>query len=54
MIFVFGGAYQGKTEYALQEFGAKTVSDISEAGEPDFSKDVVTSSLRMYHRASSQ
>ena len=42
MIFVFGGAYQGKTEYALQEFGAKTVSDISEAGEPDFSKDVVT------------
>ena len=42
MIFVFGGAYQGKTEYALQEFGAKTVCDISEAGEPDFSKDVVT------------
>ena len=42
MIFVFGGAYQGKTDYALQEFGAETVSDISEAGEPDFSKDVVT------------
>lgn len=42
MIFVFGGAYQGKTEYALQEFGAETVCDISEEGEPDFSKDIVT------------
>ena len=42
MIFVFGGAYQGKTDYALQEFGAKTVCDISETGEPDFSKDIVT------------
>ena len=42
MIFVFGGAYQGKTDYALQEFGAETVCDISEAGEPDFSKDIVT------------
>ena len=36
MILVFGGAYQGKTDYALQEFGAETVCDISEAGEPDF------------------
>ena len=42
MIFVFGGAYQGKTDYALQEFGAETVCDISETGEPDFSKDIVT------------
>ena len=42
MIFVFGGAYQGKTEYALREFGAETVCDISETGQPDFSKDIVT------------
>lgn len=42
MIFVFGGAYQGKTEYALREFGCETVCDVSEAGEPDFTKDVIT------------
>ncbi len=42
MIFVFGGAYQGKTEYALQEFEAETVCDISEEGEPDFSRDIIT------------
>ena len=42
MIFVFGGAYQGKTDYALKEFGKETVCDISEAGEPDFTKDVIT------------
>ena len=42
MIFVFGGAYQGKTEYALKEFGRETVCDVSEQGEPDFAKDVIT------------
>ena len=42
MIFVFGGAYQGKTDYALKEFGGETVCDITEAGEPDFTKDVIT------------
>ena len=42
MILVFGGAYQGKTEYALQTLGAETVCDVSEAGEPDFTKDAVT------------
>ena len=42
MIFVFGGAYQGKTEYALKEFGKTTVCNVSETGEPDFTKDVIT------------
>ena len=42
MIFVFGGAYQGKTEYALKEFGLVSVCDVSESGEPDFTKDIIT------------
>lgn len=42
MIFVFGGAYQGKTDYALEAFGKKTVCDVSEAGEPDFTKEIIT------------
>lgn len=42
MIFVFGGAYQGKTDYALEAFGKKAVCDVSEAGEPDFTKEIIT------------
>lgn len=42
MIVVFGGAYQGKTDYAKETLGAKTVSDVSEKGRPDFAKDAVT------------
>ena len=42
MIFVFGGAYQGKTDYALSLPGTETVCGISEEGEPDFTKDVIT------------
>lgn len=42
MIFVFGGAYQGKTDYALETFGKETVCDVSEAGEPDFTKKIIT------------
>ena len=42
MILVFGGAYQGKTEYAQKQFGGKTVCDVSESGAPDFSKDIIT------------
>ena len=42
MIFVFGGAYQGKTDYAMKEFGRETVCDVSEAGEPDFTKEIIT------------
>ena len=41
MIFVFGGAYQGKTEYAMKAFGRTTVCDISEDGEPNFTKEII-------------
>ena len=41
MIFVFGGAYQGKTEYAMKAFGKASVCDVSEAGEPDFTKEII-------------
>ena len=42
MIFVFGGAYQGKTDYAVNAFGRETVCDVSETGEPDFTKEIIT------------
>ena len=42
MILVFGGAYQGKTEYAIKQFGCSTVCDLSEGGEPDFTKEIIT------------
>ena len=42
MILVFGGAYQGKTDYAVKEFGHSTVCDLSESGEPDFTKEIIT------------
>lgn len=51
MILIFGGAYQGKLDYAKENFDIKTVCncgeiDAPEAGgfagrEPDFSKDAV-------------
>ena len=53
MILIFGGAYQGKLEYAKEKFDIKTVCDcgVPEAAEggapdfagrePDFSKDAV-------------
>ena len=42
MICVLGGAYQGKTGYAMEAFGKETVCDVSEAGEPDFTKEIIT------------
>ena len=42
MILVFGGAYQGKTDYALKEFGPGTVCDLSAGGEPDFTSEIIT------------
>ena len=42
MILVFGGAYQGKTDYAMKEFGLSEVCDLSESGEPDFTKEIIT------------
>ena len=47
MILVFGGAYQGKTEYAQSLCGdaadkATEICDLSEGGEPDFTKEIIT------------
>ena len=51
MILVFGGAYQGKTEYArglLRSAAADNVDkaaeicDLSDGGEPDFTKEIIT------------
>ena len=42
MILVFGGAYQGKTDYAKKELGARTVCDVSDGGGPDFTKQLIT------------
>lgn len=43
MILVFGGAYQGKTEYARTLCGgAADVCDLADGGEPDFTKEVIT------------
>lgn len=41
MILVFGGAYQGKLEYAEKKFNINTVCDCSGGGRPDFSAEVV-------------
>lgn len=41
MIFIFGGAYQGKLEYAKKTFGVKTVCDCSGGNPPDFSSDAI-------------
>ena len=42
MILVFGGAYQGKAEYALKHLGAGSVCDVAKEGAPDFTKDMIT------------
>ena len=41
MKLIFGGAFQGKLEYAKKNFDIKTVCECSETAEPDFSKDAV-------------
>lgn len=43
MILIFGGAFQGKLEYAKKNFDVKTVHDCEscESADPDFSKDAV-------------
>ncbi|MDO4546197.1 MAG: bifunctional adenosylcobinamide kinase/adenosylcobinamide-phosphate guanylyltransferase [Bacillota bacterium] len=41
MILIFGGAYQGKLEYARENFNVKTVCDCSDGSRPDFSMDAV-------------
>ncbi len=42
MILIFGGAYQGKLEYAKKNFDIDTVCDcMQESCEPDFTTDAV-------------
>lgn len=41
MILIFGGAYQGKLDYAKEHFGIKTVCDCREGREPDFALDAI-------------
>ncbi|MDO4485503.1 MAG: bifunctional adenosylcobinamide kinase/adenosylcobinamide-phosphate guanylyltransferase [Bacillota bacterium] len=41
MILIFGGAYQGKLEYARASFDAETVCDCSDGSMPDFTKDII-------------
>ena len=41
MILIFGGAYQGKLDYARKEFEINSVSDCRVAKEPDFSADAI-------------
>lgn len=41
MILIFGGAYQGKLDYAKKNFDIKTVCDCSDGAAPDFAADAV-------------
>lgn len=36
MILIFGGAYQGKTDYARNKFGVKDIFSCAGGAEPDF------------------
>ena len=41
MILIFGGAYQGKLDYAKQNFEIETVCDCSDGAAPDFAADAI-------------
>lgn len=41
MILIFGGAYQGKLDYAQKNFDIKTVCDCSGGAAPDFTADAI-------------
>ena len=41
MILIFGGAYQGKLEYAQKNYDVETVCDCSNGETPDFKKDII-------------
>lgn len=41
MILIFGGAYQGKLEYAHENFEINAVCDCSGGKEPDFNADAI-------------
>lgn len=42
MILIFGGAYQGKTGYAREQFNIEKICDCSGGSAPDFGADAVT------------
>ncbi|MDO4176196.1 MAG: bifunctional adenosylcobinamide kinase/adenosylcobinamide-phosphate guanylyltransferase [Bacillota bacterium] len=39
MILIFGGAYQGKLDYAKANFNPDKICDLTEAAEPDLQAD---------------
>ena len=41
MVLIFGGAFQGKLDYAKENFHIGTVCDCSDGRMPDFTKDAV-------------
>ena len=41
MILIYGGAYQGKLEYAKNNYDIKNVSECSDGADPDFSCDAI-------------
>ncbi|MBQ9708774.1 MAG: bifunctional adenosylcobinamide kinase/adenosylcobinamide-phosphate guanylyltransferase [Firmicutes bacterium] len=41
MIFIFGGAYQGKLEYAMKNYSITEVCDCGDGREPDLSADAI-------------
>ena len=41
MILIFGGAYQGKLDYAKKNFEIETVCDCSDGAAPDFTADAI-------------
>lgn len=41
MVLIFGGAYQGKLDYAKENYSIETVCDCSDGREPDTAADAV-------------
>lgn len=41
MVLIFGGAFQGKLDYARENFPISTVCDCSDGKTPDFTKDAI-------------
>lgn len=41
MILIYGGAYQGKLEYAKNNYNIKSISECASGSSPDFSCDAI-------------
>jgi len=54
MILVFGGAYQGKLDYAKANYNIGTVCDCSDGTEPDFAKDAIYGLEGFVHRCAKE